>query len=112
MKQITINSNNEPYYSEDFIKGFNCGAQRQFEADISDADRPQKWIPCSERMPDLEEYVLVTLRYGERMIMALDWDDGKIEWKTQEESIIYDNEEVVAWQPLPKPWKGADNECR
>ena len=33
MKQITINPNNEPYYSEDFIKGFKCGAQRQLEAD-------------------------------------------------------------------------------
>ena len=43
MKLITINSNNEPYYSEDFIKGFKCGAQRQFEADK--ADRPQgKWL--------------------------------------------------------------------
>ena len=43
MKLITINSNNEPYYSEDFIKGFKCGAQRQFEADK--ADRPQgEWI--------------------------------------------------------------------
>jgi len=45
MKQITINPNNEPYYSEDFIKGFKCGAERQFEADKSDADRPQgEWI--------------------------------------------------------------------
>ena len=43
MKLITINPNNEPYYSEDFIKGFKCGAQRQFEADK--ADRPQgEWI--------------------------------------------------------------------
>ena len=45
MKQIAINPNNEPYYSEDFIKGFKCGAERQFEADKSDADRPQgEWI--------------------------------------------------------------------
>ena len=45
MKQITINPNNEPYYSEDFIKGFKCGAERQFEADKSDADRPQgEWM--------------------------------------------------------------------
>ena len=43
MEQITFNPNNEPYYSEDFIKGFKCGAQRQFEADK--ADRPQgEWI--------------------------------------------------------------------
>lgn len=39
MEKITINPNNEPYYSDDFIKGFKCGAQRQFEADS--ADRPQ-----------------------------------------------------------------------
>ena len=45
MRLITINPNNEPYYSEDFIKGFKCGAQRQFEADKSDADRPQgEWV--------------------------------------------------------------------
>ena len=45
MRQQTINPNNRQYYSEDFIKGFNCGAQRQFEADKSDADRPQgKWM--------------------------------------------------------------------
>lgn len=45
MRQLTINPNNRQYYSEDFIKGFNCGAHRQFEADKSDADRPQgKWI--------------------------------------------------------------------
>ena len=43
MEQITFNPNNEPYYSEDFIKGFKCGAERQFEADK--ADRPQgEWI--------------------------------------------------------------------
>lgn len=43
MKQLTINPNNRQYYSEDFIKGFECGTQRQLEADK--ADRPQgEWI--------------------------------------------------------------------
>ena len=54
MKQLTINPNNEPYYSEDFIKGFKCGAERQFEADKSDADRPQgEWI---EQEDDYHHY--------------------------------------------------------
>lgn len=55
MRQLTINPDNRQYYSEDFIKGFNCGAHRQFEADKSDADRPQgMWelVPCA----DLSEY--------------------------------------------------------
>ena len=47
MKQITFNPNNEPYYSEDFIKGFKCGAERQFEADKK--DRPQgEWIEMGQ----------------------------------------------------------------
>lgn len=39
MRLITINPNNEKYYSEDFVKGFECGARRQLEADL--ADRPR-----------------------------------------------------------------------
>ena len=33
MELIKINSNNRPYYSDDFINGFECGAKRQFETD-------------------------------------------------------------------------------
>ena len=51
MKQLKINLSNEPYYSEDFIKGFKCGAERQFEADK--ADRPQgEWIYRREFVED------------------------------------------------------------
>lgn len=39
MKRLTINPSNKPYYSEDFIKGFEYGTQRQLEADL--ADRPR-----------------------------------------------------------------------
>ena len=113
MKQITINPNNEPYYSEDFIKGFKCGAERQFEADKSDADRPQEWIPCSERLPDLNEN-------GVSDMVLLCWSDGQMTvgayqgdrtfvgqaWPTARDCRVT----VTAWQPLPKPWKGADDE--
>ena len=33
MKLIRVNPSNAIYYSEDFIKGFECGAKRQLEAD-------------------------------------------------------------------------------
>ena len=66
----------------------------------------QGWIPCSERMPTKEEQddelgVLVTLGNGysglefDYYYNGL-WDD----W----------NGYVIAWMPLPKPWKGADDE--
>ena len=47
MKRLTINPSNKPYYSEDFIKGFEYGTQRQLEADL--ADRPQgEWIDMGD----------------------------------------------------------------
>lgn len=47
MKRLTINPSNKPYYSEDFIKGFEYGTQRQLEADL--ADRPQgEWIEVDD----------------------------------------------------------------
>ena len=55
MEQITFNPSNEPYYSEDFIKGFKCGAKRQFEADKK-ARQQGEWIEgrcsiCGEHAP-------------------------------------------------------------
>lgn len=42
MKQIEINPSNKPYYSEDFIKGFECGTKTQFDADKEVIDRIKK----------------------------------------------------------------------
>lgn len=33
MKQLHINEKNKRYYSESFIKGFECGTERQFNED-------------------------------------------------------------------------------
>lgn len=104
MKQITINPNNEPYYSEDFIKGFKCGAERQFEADK--ADRPQGWTPCSERLPKLGEKVLAsTKKTAFTQVFKGIYSDPK-RWAWENNSV----KRIEAWQPLPKPWEGADDE--
>lgn len=33
MEKLKFNPSNKKYYSEEFIKGFECGAERQFKAD-------------------------------------------------------------------------------
>ena len=111
MKRLTINPSNKPYYSEDFIKGFEYGTQRQLEADL--ADRPQGWIPCNERLPEERQDVYVTVfwdNYGDTVTAygrrtQFDWSL----WNTVEGELLK-GYTVTAWMPLPEPWKGADDE--
>lgn len=73
-----------------------------------------KWIPCSERMPKDEiAYYLVTLvdhdgllTYGDVDIARWDYDrrKGKESWHWCKER------EVIAWMPLPGPYKGGELE--
>lgn len=58
----------------------------------------QQWIPCSERLPKENGDYLVTGRQG--AVNKRKYEDGR--W--------YGNWAVVAWMPLPEPWKGEDNE--
>ena len=59
-----------------------------------------QWISCSERWPKENEPVLGTVEVeDELMVMELifykDWLKGKYE--------------LIAWQPLPQPYKEADS---
>ena len=112
MKQLTINPSNKPYYSEDFIKGFECGTERQFEADKAEISQ---WIPCSERLPENSTRVLVQV---DDMYHTTDTNNGILTgWRKGDywytftirgcETIRY----PLAWMPLPEPWKGADDEA-
>ena len=63
----------------------------------------QEWIPCSERLP--EEGVGVLAQYGDGSIFAIDSARPNL-WK----DITVIDCQIVAWMPLPKPWKGTDDD--
>ena len=82
---------------------------------LPSAQREPKWIPCSERLPEKPYGCLVTV-----------WDTNPITMDEFENILPYfvgwdgeqwnddDGEqcpfEVIAWMPLPEPWKGEENE--
>ena len=76
-----------------------------FDLAISALEKQERdrWIPVTERLPELESEVLVTDEYGE--IRHADYSDwlGKAKFRTVEESMTL--EDVKAWRPLPAPYQ-------
>ena len=62
----------------------------------------QRWIPCSERLPEIDELVLVTDDSGG--VKTVDVDRCG-QYECSEKRFWYYTQNVVAWMPLPDPWK-------
>lgn len=68
------------------------------------------WVPCSEKLPELRHVVLVTVKYTGFMGMHGYWiKTGHME---AENDWCGDcaGGEVIAWKPLPEPYKERESE--
>jgi hypothetical protein len=122
-----IRENNEGYY-------FNSSAEREvnfakvdYAIDRSSEaptveERPQgEWIPVSERLPEDEIEVLFQYQYGQSMMVGYHKFDTTIYpfghedanetgWYDRIDDFICGDDEVIAWMPLPEPYKEAEND--
>ena len=69
-----------------------------------------EWIPCSERLPKYGEYVLATTAWGDITIAErLEPTPSGIikdgDWFIAEGEANAEYEDIIAWQPLPKPYE-------
>ena len=76
-----------------------------------------KWIPVSERLPEEGCDVLITKEpfkikgYKQEVIKAkrsVDPRSGKIKWRSEFGTLP--NKAVLAWMPLPEPYRGEGDE--
>lgn len=72
------------------------------------------WIPCEERLPELDggnEY----FKQSKCVLVAIEWLDGEITeevgWYNEGGAWNHDSKncKVIAWQPLPQPYKKEGN---
>ena len=82
----------------------NGGTVRTYP--IVSADRP-KWIPCSERLPEEGDVVLICSKIG-----VIDFGKRKGDkWVWLAEALWdywQETEDLIAWMPLPEAYKESD----
>ena len=83
----------------------NSNGMPNFSTAVEVAGRPQGWIPCSERLPKSQGYYICTCKDGSKYkrASAVKWSNG---WQLTGTRAYWI---VLAWMPLPAPWKGADD---
>ena len=84
---------------------------------LPSAQPEQRWIPCSERLPEEKdagilkklgtskrsEYVLATVEVkGERMTVTVCTYDGEWDWNMK---YAFPDYKIIAWMPFPEPYR-------
>lgn len=78
-----------------------CGLWTCVFTSVQPTQEVGRWIPCSERLPeDIGKLYLVCFNDGYISSVEYDMDGDRVDWLLWQES-----GEVVAWMPLPEPWK-------
>ena len=95
----------------DFLPTLYGEAIKLFIKRLPSVDRPQEWIPCSERLPNEYVTVLVTWEYKGKPYTTTAFRRTKnaVTYWDSKDQFRYRPLNVLAWMPLPAPWKGADD---
>lgn len=87
----------------------------------ADVEPKQRWIPVTERLPEVDKQVLVyavgkidgfigesIIAISERMIFSLfPWSNGEETWSPPWQYFLTDFK-ITHWMPLPEPPKGEE----
>lgn len=92
---------------EELIKALQYD-RGQYEKGYADAMQKTRWIPVSERLPEENETVIASTKCGvypeTHYTKKYGW-----EWAYEAGSDYWvELKDVVAWQPLPEPYKGEE----
>lgn len=64
-----------------------------------------QWIPCSERYPEQDERVIVTVGGYDCSVWDCMSNRGDDYFWEDEQGLYHNKYEVLAWMPLPEPYK-------
>lgn len=89
------------------VTDWDLGCRNQWEWDteilrtLPSAEPERKWIPVIEALPEVGQRVLITHKGG----VSFGWHNGRY-FERGAPTYHRKLETVVAWMPLPEPWRG------
>lgn len=100
-----IDGLDEEFPNDKQVMPYMCGVRMalSFIETAPTINAVPRWIPCKERLPELDEICLVTEKDGSIRHCYFDSIDPVL-FATVEEGMYVKN--VVAWMPLPEPYEG------
>jgi hypothetical protein len=94
---------------------YELGLQNQWQSDVDalnglpSAQPEPRWIPCSERLPEARRSVILSTKNWTGEGCYWETTAHHVIWKGYRWNVTYWDGEVIAWMPLPEPYKeGAD----
>ena len=110
------------HYDDTYDITIHCESKEEQERAIA-LIKSRQWIPCSEKLPEEDTEVLISYRYkegeGDTDHVNIDITSyGTVcfggreihtlkEWR-QPFDYFHANYEVIAWRPLPEPYRGEE----
>lgn len=88
-------------YSDTYDKAQIIGVLEE----LPSAQPEQRWIPCSERLPELDVPIVFTTAIGTLDVGFRIDADTMNQFYSETGKCRRDNYDVIAWQPLPEPYK-------
>ena len=90
-------------FSDNMLQLFGNEALRVIGKAIEDGYTLQKWIPCSERLPEPYDDVIISAK---GYVCEANLRDSKEYFLTHNARMFIKTEETDAWMQLPKPYEG------
>jgi hypothetical protein len=86
-------------YESTYDITIHCESEKE-QREVIERLNSMNWIPCSERLPEKEVVYIITVHYNDRIFITFDnFCSYKHGWKE------WSNQEVLAWMPLPEPYR-------
>lgn len=98
-------------YAQGIARG--VALAKTYVEQLPPAQPEQRWIPCSERLPDIKEHHVSEpcIVYCENRAYGFaELEEnifGQVGWNCERDDEYHEPlGEVIAWMPLPEPYKG------